>query len=234
MKSFLALIGCLFTFSSICLAQDVITTRDKQKIQAIVTEVGDDYIKFKYYHNLEGSVYILKIKDIISIRYQNGQVEAFQTENRKNTKTLSDLDQDSFYFGMGVGLDYGGMGGKFEIFPIKHFGVFAGVGYNLLSVGCNVGVAYKGSPNDDVSTNFVIMYGYNSVLKGTRYDNAISYGLTIGAIIDYKIKNNKLSTGFFIPFRSKVFKERYLDAQNYMNLSPCWPMLFSIGFCVGL
>ena len=35
------------------------------------------------------------------------------------------------YLGVGGGLDYGGLGVKFEFLPIKHFGVFVGAGYNL-------------------------------------------------------------------------------------------------------
>ena len=39
------------------------------------------------------------------------------------------------YLGLGAGLDYGGLGAKVEYLPIKNFGLFGGLGFNILSVG---------------------------------------------------------------------------------------------------
>lgn len=44
-------------------------------------------------------------------------------------------ENNQVYLGLGMGLDYGGVGAKVEYLPIKNVGVFAGLGFNLLSVG---------------------------------------------------------------------------------------------------
>src|SRR5690554_1095665 len=51
------------------------------------------------------------------------------------------------YSGLGIGLDYGGIGAKVEYLPIKNVGVFGSLGYNLLNVGWNVGATYKIMPD---------------------------------------------------------------------------------------
>ena len=75
---------CFFAFAIACLAQDIITTRDKKKINAQIIEVSGDYIKFKYYNDLNGPVSMFQKKDVISIRYYDGRIEQFQTNNSRS------------------------------------------------------------------------------------------------------------------------------------------------------
>jgi len=84
MKRFLVLAGCFITLTCACFAQDVIVTRDSRKINAIVTQVNLDYVRFKHFDKPHGLTYMLKINDVIAIYYQNGQVETFETENTRN------------------------------------------------------------------------------------------------------------------------------------------------------
>ena len=60
-------------------AQDIIVTRDSKKIEAKVTEVNRDDVKYKVFTNQEGPTYTLPKSDIASIVYQNGQVDTFET-----------------------------------------------------------------------------------------------------------------------------------------------------------
>ena len=88
MKRFLVLAGCLFTLTCACFAQDVIVTRDSRKINAIVTQVNEDNIRFKYFDNPNGSTYMLKKSDVVTIIYENGNIETFGTESvRTQTAT---------------------------------------------------------------------------------------------------------------------------------------------------
>ncbi|MDR1274293.1 MAG: hypothetical protein LBK12_07070, partial [Odoribacteraceae bacterium] len=92
------------------------------------------------------------------------------------------------YLGLGLGFDYGGIGGKLEIMPTRHLGLFAGVGYNLLSVGWNAGASFNFSPKARVAPVARVFYGYNATLKvidaGTDKYNKTSYGVTFGGGIN--------------------------------------------------
>mgnify|MGYP003623934062 FL=1 len=110
-----------------------------------------------------------------------------------------------------------------------------------MSLGWNIGGTVKILPDKKVSPNLMLMYGYNAVIVGTdsyseQYEKT-SYGITIGGNIDIKIgRNNKISAGIFIPFRSSEFKDIHDKARNdpNMSLSPLLPITFSFGFNFGL
>lgn len=160
------------------------------------------------------------------------------------TSIEQDYEQLSkkIYLGAGGGLDYGGLlGGKLEFLPIKYIGLFAGAGYNLLSLGWNIGGTLKILPDKKVSPNLMLMYGYNAVIVGSDFYSeqyeTTSYGITVGGNIDIKIgRKNKISTGLFVPFRSKEFKKIHDNAENTpgMSLTPLLPITFSVGFNFGL
>lgn len=125
------------------------------------------------------------------------------------------------YVGLGMGLDYGGLfGGKVEYLPVKNFGLYGGLGYNLLSVGWNLGATLKILPDKNVSPNLMLLYGYNGVSKveGAPEYEMTSYGVTIGGNFDIKVgqKGNKLSVGLFVPIRSQKFMDNY----NAMKKDP--------------
>ena len=136
------------------------------------------------------------------------------------------------YLGVGMGFDYGGFGGKIEYLPIKYVGVFGGVGYNLLSVGWNLGATYKILPNKRVSPNLMVFYGYNAVLKvkgASEYD-ITSYGVTIGGNLDIMTgRVGKLSIGLFVPIRSQKFWDRYNDPAIKKE-SELLPIAISVGY----
>jgi hypothetical protein len=147
------------------------------------------------------------------------------------------------YLGVGSGFDYGGLiGGKVEYLPVKHLGVFGGFGYNLLSLGWNVGASYKILPNNRVSPNLMAFYGYNAVIKATddyaaQYQMT-SYGVTFGANLDIMLgnKGNKLSVGFFVPVRSSKFRDNHerAMADTNMTLSALFPIGVSVGYNIRL
>ena len=143
------------------------------------------------------------------------------------------------YLGTGIGLDYGGIGGKIEFLPARHFGLLAGVGYNFLSVGWNVGGTCKILPGKAVSPNLAVLYGYNATSIGTdsyseRY-NMTSYGLSIGVSLDIRVnrRGHKISVGLFYPFVSDKFTDNYNKLLNDPNMglyNKLWPVRISIGF----
>ena len=141
------------------------------------------------------------------------------------------------YFGLGMGMDYGGFGMKLEYLPVKYLGVFGGVGYNLLSVGWNMGATLRMSPDTRVSPNLIVFYGYNGFVKiidASQY-NMTSYGITIGGNLDIEVgrSGSKITAGLFVPIRSKKFLDHYDTLKNDPRFEmdqELLPVAISIGF----
>jgi len=165
----------------------------------------------------------------------NGQNNG-QNDGQNNGQNNGQNSQQ-IYLGFGYGFDYGGVGGKVEYLPVKNFGLFGGLGYNLLSVGWNVGATYKILPDNKISPNLMLFYGYNGVsqISGAPEYNMTSYGVTIGGSLDIKVgsKGNKLSVGLFVPIRSQKFMDNYDAVKNNPNIevqNDLVPVAFSVGY----
>jgi uncharacterized protein (TIGR02145 family) len=65
----------LMSFNGI--AQDIITKKSGEDIEAIVTEIGLEVVKYKKSSNLEGPSYTISKSDIFRIKYKNGEIEMF-------------------------------------------------------------------------------------------------------------------------------------------------------------
>jgi hypothetical protein len=78
---------CFIALTCVCYAQDIIVTKDSRRINAIVTEVNVDHIRFKMYDNQDGPVYGLPKSDIVTIIYRNGRVETFAPESSTQPQT---------------------------------------------------------------------------------------------------------------------------------------------------
>lgn len=76
MKQVVFLMLCFITASPI-FAQDIIVRRDGTIIQSKVMEISDTEIKYKKISNPDGPLYTLKLSEILSINYQNGEIERF-------------------------------------------------------------------------------------------------------------------------------------------------------------
>ncbi len=73
--------------SATMMADDIIVTKDSQRINVKIEEVTLDVIKYRRSDNLNGPLYTLPKSDISSILYENGLVEAFQTKLSRNSKS---------------------------------------------------------------------------------------------------------------------------------------------------
>ncbi len=142
----------------------------------------------------------------------------------------------ALYLGVGVGLDYGGIGLKGSFEPIPYLSVFGGVGNNLVSISGGAGMAIHMLPARKVSPKLMGMYGYNSVLIITQHgfggpvnDYVESQGVSVGAGIDMKWwkRPHKLSVAVLYPFRDGTFMSRYNRMYNKPFLMP---VLFSVGW----
>ena len=146
-------------------------------------------------------------------------------------------NEQHVFLGAGLGFEYGGFGAKVEYLPVKNFGLFGGLGYNLLTAGWNLGATYKMLPDKKVSPNIMLLYGYNGVSKvegAPKYDMT-SYGVTIGANVDISVghKGNKISIGLFAPIRSGKFMDNYDKMKADSNIeikNDLLPISLSIGY----
>lgn len=82
----------LFLFLSVSLslplcAQDVIVQRDGTTILSKVLEVGKTEVKYKKWSNRQGPTYTIEKSELLSINYQNGEKDVFNTVESQLTAT---------------------------------------------------------------------------------------------------------------------------------------------------
>lgn len=142
--------------------------------------------------------------------------------------------------GLGVGIDYGGFGGRFTYMPVQKFGLFAAVGYNLVGVGFNGGVTYKFSPAKKVTPTLGAMYGYNGVIKveDGDEDSETYYGASFSFGVEVKTRGNSGNFWNFeilLPLRSSEFSDDIdrLKDIGYDVTDPL-PIAFSVGYHFGM
>lgn len=73
-------------------AQDILYKTNGRQESAKITEVNSKTIKYKKWDNANGPDYVLPIKDIQKVKYQNGQEEVFNDSKglKKGKSSLSD------------------------------------------------------------------------------------------------------------------------------------------------
>lgn len=59
-------------------AQDIIVTRDGQRIDAKITEVSSSEVRYKEWNNQDGPTFVLRADEMNTIIYQNGTVKTFE------------------------------------------------------------------------------------------------------------------------------------------------------------
>lgn len=96
MKTFkLLLIAILLITTGIAKAQDVIVKKDNSTILSKVTRISETEIEYKKWSNLDGPTYTLNIAEIVSINYQNGEIEYFSNKPESPTNNQVTTDQQS-------------------------------------------------------------------------------------------------------------------------------------------
>lgn len=74
MLLFLLLVACCAWPAG---AQDLIVKRDSSRIEARVTEISPDEVRYKRFSNPDGPTYVLPVSAIAAIRYANGEEDIF-------------------------------------------------------------------------------------------------------------------------------------------------------------
>ena len=74
------------------MAQDVIVKKDQTTIMSKVLEITSTVIKYKKWSNQDGPTYSIDKSEVLSINFENGEVEYFSIERRDPQR--SDLQQN--------------------------------------------------------------------------------------------------------------------------------------------
>jgi hypothetical protein len=89
MKALNRLFATLFLLciAGMATAQDVIVMKDQSTIMSKVLEITSTEIKYKKWNNQDGPTYSINRSEVVSINYENGEVEIFNetTNSRPNT-----------------------------------------------------------------------------------------------------------------------------------------------------
>jgi hypothetical protein len=148
----------------------------------------------------------------------------------------------SFDFGLGFGLDYGGiLGIQMGVAPIKHLTFFGAVGYYMFQAGWNFGMKgllFPKTTQHAVRPFLKAMYGCNSVIAvdgADEYDQVYK-GFTVGLGFEFRFgkkKMNGLDLDLNVPLRTGEFWYDYTTMKNDPRLEVTQgpiPIAFSIGY----
>lgn len=148
---------------------------------------------------------------------------------------------DKFSLGLGLGMDYGGIGGSLLVYPQRNIGLFCGVGYAFAGAGYNVGAKFRivsEQSTSAVTPYLLAMYGYNAAIavKDGEEFNKLFYGVTFGAGIDYR--SSRSSSGYWtfallIPIRSSDVQPYIDDLKNFHGVefkNDLLPIGISVGY----
>ena len=123
--------------------------------------------------------------------------------------------------GLGIGLDFGGIGARLDLFPVEHVSVFGGAGFLPGSLfGYNAGVQVIPVPKWKDALFLCGMYGINTVIIGeTRPEKndlltGFSYG--IGTRISNKARTGVWKLSLLFPVRTG----EAADLEDHYSLLP--------------
>lgn len=241
------------------------STKLKTEITAVAdhklfTQAGSFNLSELYSIRFENNEEYMKKQDLANILrtypiivYRGGERLGGLSQQNKSNEAVANTtaynytqkSSNEFYnaartgdFGVGLGLDYGGIGGRLTLLPSKHVGVFFGGGYAFAGFGFNTGLNFRANPDKRVSFIANVMYGYHAAyaVSGASQLNKIFYGFTAGGGVMIRPRremNSFWTIELLVPFRSK-------EATNYINVlkstpgirveNTLLPVAFSFGY----
>ncbi|HYG20002.1 MAG TPA: hypothetical protein VD816_13785 [Ohtaekwangia sp.] len=139
--------------------------------------------------------------------------------------------------GIGLGLDYGGIGLKVNVPFTPRMAFLFGGGYNLNGIGLNGGFAIHLAPPDaKVQPALIGLYGYNAVIivEGSSTFNKTYYGPSFGFALEFHGKKNFFNAGLLIPIRPASFNDD-MDRlkSNGVHFGSVSPVAISLGYHFG-
>lgn len=184
MKRFLVILALLSCLSINSYAQDVITTRKGETINAKVTEVGGSKVKFTLEGESDGPSYVARKSSIKSITYENGRVETF---NAKTPVSVFPSYKGTHHFEIGGG--------------VNAYGILGSVGGPARKVGPGAYVEYRYAfaEHFDVGAQFNYKYGrgHSSFLGPDEpTTHFVDNQIALKALFDYNVCPSRLASPY--------------------------------------
>lgn len=108
MKKRVFILFLLVTAMQYCFAQDVIVTRNEERIEAKVEEISDTEVRYHRQDNLNGPVFVMSTSHVAAIVFANGEVKLFdkQMENKQQPSQDIQSGNNSFSLNWGKNVEY--------------------------------------------------------------------------------------------------------------------------------
>lgn len=174
-------------------AQDLITTKKGEDIQAKILEVSTKEVKYKNYNNPDGPTFVLNKSDIVMVRYENGEKDIFgQPTGRPSNHAAGEIREGMKY------KDYKNLyDTKYYVHEIgdEYSPAWAGVA-SVFIAGLGQGVAGEWGRGacfffGNLALNAVSIYNWDTTIGYVAL--AAALGLDIWSIVDAvhvaKVKN---------------------------------------------
>ncbi len=189
------------------------------------------------YSNNKKIIHEKQKADTALIKKQEPLVLKETSETKEDDR--SEFNPATVLFGFGIGLDYGGLGGRFTFSPAGEgtkLGIFVAGGYAINGIGFNTGLTARIQAENHVVPTVTAMYGYNGVIKvigASQYDKTY-YGPSIGVGAEVKSRNNDRShvhLELVLPFRPQAFNDDLkIIRSNGIEINDPFPVLISVGY----
>ncbi len=158
------------------------------------------------------------------------------------TAQNSDSTFTSNNLGIGIGLDYGGIGAKLSILPDKHLALFVGIGYNTVDLGYSIGASARLSPTKKFCPYASLMYGYSGAIniEGASQYNKVFHSPIVGFGAEFHSKRktkNFFNLEVLVPFDRKEMIDYSNDLTQHHSVafkSTPWPFNISMAYHFGL
>lgn len=228
MKKFLLFI-LAFTGAMLSLtAQDTIVKTSGEEIYCHILKETASKVFFS--ERIDGTYQQGQLlrSDIRSIRYLRHNYVPVTYANRT-------------FIGIGMGLDFGGIGMNVMYNLTNSLGAYIGAGYAFAGIGVNGGVTLRlvpKKPESRVVPFITGMYGYNAAIavQDAEELNKMFYGPSAGLGIELRARSPRVRCWTFallIPFRStevqnyidELKNNQFIEMQNKLT-----PVLISIGY----
>jgi hypothetical protein len=208
-------------------SQDTIVSINGHRIACEIQRIDSFYVYYTIKNGDDFESDFIKRNEIQIIKYKSNQEQKYSI--------------DRISLGLGMGLDYGGIGGNAFFDYKRYFGFLGGVGYDFTGFGYNVGCKYKFIIEETMSQGYpylLLLYGINTVIDVTSMPNLSKRinGLTIGLGFDYKFKAKNRgywSFGILAPIRDSRYTNYIKKLKNdygAVSTNDLWPISFSFGY----
>jgi len=192
-------------------AQDKIFLKSGDKIEAKITEVNIDNIKYKNFSNLNGPVFTIPKKDINKVVYENGESDIFKEEGFRRNRINADVLAFTYNGAFSASYERLNESGKFGYEIPINVHMTEGEFYGL-TTGLNLKYYVSGSAKGFYVGPTLALGVFDYFYDYGDYDWGYEYAFSVipGAKLGYQLQINNLfginlggTVGYVIPIESK-------------------------------